>query len=68
MYIVYTKTRWKLGWKIFLVFKIFSFEVQNESTNVSISQLIIGTKPKPFDLIRLLSEQKQNVSICSKII
>jgi hypothetical protein len=38
---------------------------QNESTNVSISKLIIGTKPKRFDLVRLLSEQKQNVSICS---
>jgi hypothetical protein len=37
---------------------------RNESTNV----LIIGTKPKRFDLVRLLSEQKQNVSICSKII
>ncbi len=41
---------------------------QNVSTNVSISKLIIGTKPKRFDLVRLLSEQKQNVSICSKII
>ncbi len=41
---------------------------RNESTNVSISKLIIGTKPKRFDLVRLLSEQKQNVSICSKII
>jgi hypothetical protein len=30
--------------------------------------LLNGTKPKCFDLIRLLSEQKQNVSICSKII
>ena len=28
---------------------------------VSISKLIIGTKPKRFDLVRLLSEQKQNV-------
>jgi hypothetical protein len=37
---------------------------RNESTNVSISKLIIGTKPKRFDLVRLLSEQKQNVSIC----
>jgi len=34
---------------------------RNESTNVSISKLIIGTKPKRFDLVRLLSEQKQNV-------
>ncbi len=41
---------------------------RNESTNVSILKLIIGTKPKRFDLVRLLSEQKQNVSICSKII
>ncbi len=41
---------------------------QNESTNVSISKLIIGTKPKRFDLVRLLSEQKQNISICFKII
>jgi hypothetical protein len=41
---------------------------RNESTNISISKLIIGTKPKRFDLVRLLSEQKQNVSICSKII
>ncbi len=40
---------------------------QNVSTNVSISKLIIGTKPKRFDLVRLLSEQKQNVSICSKL-
>jgi hypothetical protein len=31
---------------------------QNESTNVSISKLIIGTKPKRFDLVRLLSKQK----------
>ena len=29
--------------------------------SVSISKLIIGTKPKRFDLVRLLSEQKQNV-------
>jgi hypothetical protein len=29
---------------------------RNESTNVSISSLIIGTKPKRFDLVRLLSE------------
>ncbi len=41
---------------------------RNESINVSISKLIIGTKAKHFDLIRLLSEQKQNISICSKII
>ena len=41
---------------------------RNESINVSISKLIIGTKPKRFDLVRSLSEQKQNVSICSKII
>jgi hypothetical protein len=41
---------------------------RNESTNVSISKLIIRTKPKRFDLVRLLPEQKQNVSICSKII
>ncbi len=34
---------------------------RNESTNVSISKLINGTKPKRFDLVRLLSEQKQNV-------
>ncbi len=34
---------------------------RNESTNVSISKLIIGTKPKRFDLVRLLSEQKQNI-------
>ncbi len=34
---------------------------RNESTNVSISKLIIGTKPKHFDLVRLLSEQKQNI-------
>ena len=34
---------------------------RNESTNVSISKLIIGTKPKRFDLVRLLSEQKQKV-------
>jgi hypothetical protein len=61
--------------KALLVFEIYSFEVhyrsdsllwkgrskQNESTNVSISKLIIGTKPKRFDLVRLLSEQKQNV-------
>ncbi len=39
---------------------------RNKSTNVSISKLIIGTKPKRFDLVRLLPEQKQNVSICSK--
>jgi hypothetical protein len=31
-------------------------------------KLIIGRKPKRFDLVRLLLEQKQNVSICSKII
>ncbi len=36
-------------------------EKRNESTNVSILKLIIGTKPKRFDLVRLLSEQKQNV-------
>ena len=61
--------------KALLVFEILSFEVhcrsdsllwkgrskRNESTNVSISKLIIGTKPKRFDLVRLLSEQKQNV-------
>ncbi len=41
---------------------------QNESTNVSISKLIIGTKPKPFDLVCFLWEQKRNGSICSKII
>jgi len=32
------------------------------------SKIFIGTKPKRFDLIRLLSEQKQNVLICSKIV
>ena len=56
--------------------KILSFSLsaccgkwdRNESKNVSISKLIIGTKPKRFDLVRLLSEQKQKVSICSKII
>jgi hypothetical protein len=34
---------------------------RNESTNISISKLIIGTKPKPFDSVHLLLEQKQNV-------
>jgi hypothetical protein len=34
---------------------------RNESTNVSISKLIIGTKPKRFDLVCLLLEQNQNV-------
>jgi hypothetical protein len=48
--------------------KLESFEVWNESTNVSIPKLIIGTQPTRFDLVRLLSEQKQNISICSKII
>ncbi len=37
---------------------------RNESINVSIS-LIIGTKPKRFDLVRLLLEQNQNVLIWS---
>jgi hypothetical protein len=54
-----------------LRYKVFKFIVdqiaccgqgdQNESTNVLISKLIIGTKPKRFDLVRLLSEQKQNI-------
>ena len=55
----------------FLSFFLLAVEREiekNESTNVSISKLIIGTKPKRFDLVRLLPEQKQNVSICSKII
>jgi hypothetical protein len=33
---------------------------------VSISKLISGTKPKRFDLVRFLSERKENVIICSK--
>jgi hypothetical protein len=41
---------------------------RNESTNVSISKLIIGTKAKRFDFVRKLLERKQNVSIYSKIV
>jgi hypothetical protein len=61
--------------KALLVFEIWIFEVHCRSDSllwkgrskgkhkrfVSISKLIIGTKPKRFDLVRLLSEQKQNV-------
>jgi hypothetical protein len=52
----------------FLSFFLLAVERENESTNVLISKLIIRTKPKRFDLVRLLLEQKQNVSICSQII
>ncbi len=61
--------------KALLVFEIKIFEVHCRSDSllwkgrskgkhkrfVSISKLIIGTKPIRFDLVRLLSEQKQNV-------
>ena len=54
--------------KSFFIFEIFSFEVRNECTNVSISKLIIGTKPKHFDLVRLLSEQKQTFQSVPKLL
>jgi hypothetical protein len=41
---------------------------RNESTKVSISKFIIGTKPKRFDLVHLFSERKHNFLICSKTI
>jgi hypothetical protein len=38
----------------------------NESKNAPISKLIIGSKAKRFDLIRLKSERKQNVLVWSE--
>ncbi len=59
----------KFIYKALLVFEIQSFEVHCRSDSLlwkgrskkRFSKLIIGTKPKRFDLVRLLSEQKQNV-------
>ena len=41
---------------------------RNKTKTFWFGPLSIGTKPKCFDLVRLVSERKQNVSICFKIV